>query len=163
MLISTSRKPSQKTRKFCKNLAHATDSTSVNRGKMNMRELLLRALDEDEINLAIVNEIKGNPSRITFYSNKGEVLITVLISVTTTNERLNISPSKLKIVSEVQKLNCLSDILGFELVDNAEENYINITNGYDDLVANINFINKFGDKTDFQINIKKILDNNDRE
>ncbi|ALT69177.1 Brix domain-containing protein [Methanobrevibacter millerae] len=163
MLISTSRKPSQKTRKFCKNLAHATDSTSVNRGKMNMRELLLRALDEDEINLAIVNEIKGNPSRITFYSNKGEVLITVLISVTTTNERLNISPSKLKIVSEVQKLNCLSDILGFELVDKAEENYINITNGYDDLVAKINFINKFGDKTDFQINIKKILDNNDRE
>lgn len=163
MLISTSRKPSQKTRKFCKNLAHATDSTSVNRGKMNMRELLLRALDEDEINLAIVNEIKGNPSRITFYSNKGEVLITVLISVTTTNERLNISPSKLKIVSEVQRLNCLSDILGFELVDKAEENYINITNGYDDLVAKINFINKFGDKTDFQINIKKILDNNDRE
>ena len=163
MLISTSRKPSQKTRKFCKNLAHATDSTSVNRGKMNMRELLLRALDEDEINLAIVNEIKGNPSRITFYSNKGEVLITVLISVTTTNERLNISPSKLKIVTEVQKLNCLSDILGFELVDKAEENYINITNGYDDLVAKINFINKFGDKTDFQINIKKILDNNDRE
>jgi U3 small nucleolar ribonucleoprotein protein IMP4 len=163
MLISTSRKPSQKTRKFCKNLAHATDSTSVNRGKMNMRELLLRALDEDEINLAIVNEIKGNPSRITFYSNKGEVLITVLISVTTTNERLNISPSKLKIVSEVQKLNCLSDILGFELVDKAEENYINITDGYDDLIAKINFINKFGDKTDFQINIKKILDNNDRE
>lgn len=163
MLISTSRKPSQKTRKFCKNLAHSTGSTSVNRGKMNMRELLLRALDEDEINLAIVNEIKGNPSRITFYSNKGEVLITVLISVTTTNERLNISPSKLKIVSEVQKLNCLSDILGFELVDKAEENYINITDGYDDLIAKINFINKFGDKTDFQINIKKILDNNDRE
>ena len=163
MLISTSRKPSQKTRKFCKNLAHATDSTSVNRGKMNMRELLLRALDEDEINLAVVNEIKGNPSKITFYSNKGEVLITILISVITTNERLNISPSKLKIVSDVQELNCLSDILGFELVEKAEENYINITSGYDDLVAKINFINKFGDKTDFQINIKKILDNNDRE
>jgi len=77
MLISTSRKPSQKTRKFCKNFAHATDSTSVNRGKMNMRELLLRALDEDEVNLAIVNEIKGNPSRITFYSNKGEELLIV--------------------------------------------------------------------------------------
>ena len=163
MLISTSRKPSQKTRKFCKNLAHATDSTSVNRGKMNMRELLLRALDEDEINLAVVNEIKGNPNKITFYSNKGEVLITILISVITTNERLNISPSKLKIVSDVQELNCLSDILGFELVEKAEENYINITSGYDDLVAKINFINKFGDKTDFQINIKKILDNNDRE
>jgi U3 small nucleolar ribonucleoprotein protein IMP4 len=68
MLISTSRKPSQKTRKFCKNLARATGSTSVNRGKMNMRELLLKALEVDEFNLAIVNEIKGNPSKITFYS-----------------------------------------------------------------------------------------------
>ncbi|MBR0370267.1 MAG: ribonucleotide-diphosphate reductase subunit beta [Methanobrevibacter sp.] len=161
MLISTSRKPSQKTRKFCKNLAHSTDSTSVNRGKMNMRELLLRALDEDEVNLAIVNEIKGNPSRITFYSNKGEVLLTILISVTTTNERLNISPSQLKIVSEVQKLNCLSDILGFELVDEADANYIHITGGYEDLIAKINFINKFGDKLDFQINVKKILDKDD--
>lgn len=161
MLISTSRKPSQKTRKFCKNLAHSTDSTSVNRGKMNMRELLLRALDEDEVNLAIVNEIKGNPSRITFYSNKGEVLLTILISVTTTNERLNISPSQLKIVSEVQKLNCLSDILGFELVDKADGNYIHITDGYEDLIAKINFINKFGDKLDFQINVKKILDKDD--
>ena len=161
MLISTSRKPSQKTRKFCKNLAHSMDSTSVNRGKMNMRELLLRALDEDEVNLAIVNEIKGNPSRITFYSNKGEVLLTILISVTTTNERLNISPSQLKIVSEVQKLNCLSDILGFELVDEADANYIHITGGYEDLIAKINFINKFGDKLDFQINVKKILDKDD--
>jgi len=161
MLISTSRKPSQKTRKFCKNFAHATDSTSVNRGKMNMRELLLKALAEDEVNLAIVNEIKGNPSRITFYSNKGDELLTILISVTTTNERLNISPSKLKIVSDVENLNVLNDILGFELVDKAEENYIYISSGYDDVIAKINFINKFGDKIDFQINIKKILDKND--
>ncbi|MBE6510266.1 MAG: ribonucleotide-diphosphate reductase subunit beta [Methanobrevibacter sp.] len=160
MLISTSRKPSQKTRKFCKNFAHATDSTSVNRGKMNMRELLLRALDEDEVNLAIVNEIKGNPSRITFYSNKGEELLIVLISASLSNERLHIAPSKLKVVSDVQDLNCLSDILGFELVDNAEDNYIHISED-DDLIARINFINKFGDKTDFQINVKKIIDNND--
>lgn len=128
---------------------------------MNMRELLLKALAEDEINLAIVNEIKGNPSRITFYSNKGDELLTVLISVTTTNERLNISPSKLKIVSDVESLNVLSDIIGFELVDRAEENYIHIASGYDDLIAKINFINKFRDKLDFQINIKKILDKND--
>ena len=160
MLISTSRKPSQKTRKFCKNFAHATDSTSVNRGKMNMRELLLRALDEDEVNLAIVNEIKGNPSRITFYSNNGEELLIVLISASLSNERLHIAPSKLKVVSDVQDLNCLSDILGFELVDNAEDNYIHISQD-DNLIAKINFINKFGDNTDFQINVKKIIDNND--
>ena len=93
MLISTSRKPSQKTRKFCKTLARVTDSTSVNRGKMNMRELLLKALEVDEYNLAIVNEIKGNPSRISFFSNKGELLLTILIGVTLDNEKTNFAPS----------------------------------------------------------------------
>jgi len=157
MLISTSRKPSQKTRKFCKNLAHATGSTSVNRGKSNMRELLLKALELEEHNLAIVNEIKGNPSRVTFYSNKGEVLLIILIGVNTSNERCHILPKNLKIVSKVEELNVLSEILGFELVDKAGENYILISKE-EDLIAKINFVNKFGDKTDLQINVKKILD-----
>ena len=158
MLISTSRKPSQKTRKFCKTLARTTDSTSVNRGKMNMRELLLKALEVDEVNLAIVNEIKGNPSKITFYSNNGEVLLVLLISITMdNNEKLNIAPSQLKIVSSVDKLNVLSDILDLELVDRAEDNFIIISRD-EDLVAKINFVNKFGDKLNFQINVKKILE-----
>ena len=127
MLISTSRKPSQKTRKFCKNLAHATGSTSVNRGKMNMRELLVKALEVDEFNLAIVNEIKGNPSRISFYSNRGELLLTILIGASEGTEKMNIAPSQLKIVSTVEKLNILSDILDMDLVERAEENFILIT------------------------------------
>ncbi|MBE6497193.1 MAG: ribonucleotide-diphosphate reductase subunit beta [Methanobrevibacter sp.] len=157
MLISTSRKPSQKTRKFCKNLARVTGSTSVNRGKMNMRELLLKALELEEVNLAVVNEIKGNPSKITFYSNKGEVLLTILISISQDSEKLNIAPSKLKIVSKVEELNVLSDILGIELVDIAEDNFILISSD-EKLAAKINFINKFGDKINFQINVKKILE-----
>ena len=157
MLISTSRKPSQKTRKFCKNLAHATGSTSVNRGKMNMRELLLKALEVDEFNLAIVNEIKGNPSRISFYSNRGELMLTILIGASEENEKMNIAPSQLKIVSEVDQLNVLKDILDMDLVDKAEENYILISKS-EDSVAKINFINKFGDKIKFQVNVKKILE-----
>ena len=157
MLISTSRKPSQKTRKFCKILARLTDSTSVNRGKMNMRELLLKALEVEEYNLAIVNEIKGNPSRISFFSNKGELLLTLLIGATITNEKTNFAPSKLKIVSEVVKLDILSDILDIDLVEKAEDNYISISKS-DDSPARIYFINKFGDKLDFQINIKKVLE-----
>ena len=158
MLISTSRKPSQKTRKFCKTLARTTNSTSVNRGKMNMRELLLKALEVDEFNLAIVNEIKGNPSKITFYSNSGEVLLVLLISISMdNNEKLNMAPSQLKIVSSFDRLNVLSDILDIDLVDRAEDNFI-IISQHDDLVAKINFVNKFGDKLKFQINVKKILE-----
>lgn len=160
MLISTSRKPSQKTRKFCKNLAHATGSTSVNRGKMNMRELLLKALEVDEFNLAIVNEIKGNPSRISFYSNRGELLLTILIGASDAGEKMNIAPSQLKIVSEVDELNVLKDILDLDLVQKAEDNYILISKS-EGLAAKINFINKFGDKIDFQINVKKVLEVSD--
>lgn len=157
MLISTSRKPSQKTRKFCKTLARSTDSTSVNRGKMNMRELLLKALELDEFNLAVVNEIKGNPSKITFYSNRGEVLLVVLISASMEKETLNIAPSQLKMVCGVERLNALSEIMDIELVDKAEDNCILISES-DDLVAKINFINKFGETNKFQINVKKILE-----
>ena len=157
MLISTSRKPSQKTRKFCKDLAHATGSSSVNRGKMNMRELLLKALELDEFNLAIVNEIKGNPSKITFYSNNGEVLLAILIGASSQSDKMNIAPSKLKMVSQVKKLDVLGEILDIELVDKAQDNFILISND-DDLIAKINFINKFSDKIDFQINVKKILE-----
>ena len=143
MLISTSRKPSQKTRKFCKNLAHATGSTSVNRGKMNMRELLLKALEIDEFNLAIVNEIKGNPSRISFYSNKGELLLTIIIGASNGSGKINIAPSQLKMVSKVDKLNVLKDILDVDLVESASENYI-LINESDDLVAKLFVIIKVG-------------------
>jgi U3 small nucleolar ribonucleoprotein protein IMP4 len=155
MLISTSRKPSQKTRKFCKNFARVTDSTSVNRGKMNMRELLLKALEVDEFNLAVVNEIKGNPSRISFFSNKGDILLTILIGASEGNEKMNIAPSQLKMVSEVEELNVLSEIFDFDLVESAEDNYILISKS-EDSVAKINFINKFGEKLKFQINVKKV-------
>ena len=157
MLISTSRKPSQKTRKFCKNFSHATVSSYVNRGKMNMRELLLKALELGEVNIAVVHEIKGNPSRITFYSNKGEVLLLLLINVTLTNERLHISPKNLTVVSEVEKLNSLAEIFTFPLVEEDNANYIKINKTDDDLVAKINFINKFEEEIPFQINVRKVL------
>lgn len=157
MLISTSRKPSQKTRKFCKDLANATGSTSVNRGKMNMRELLLKALEVDEYNLAVVNEIKGNPSRISFYANNGDLLLTLIIGASEHKEKMNIAPSELKIVSQVEQLNVLSDILDMELVDSAERNYLLISKS-EDSIAKINFINKFGDVNNFKINVKKILE-----
>ena len=158
MLISTSRKPSQKTRQFCKNLSHVFGCNYVNRGKMNMRDLLLKALELDEVNLAVVNQIKGNPSRITFYSNKGEELLTILISVSVTSSRLNIQPSKLKLVSKVDELDVLSNIFDIELKPTATENYILISSLKDETnIAKITFFDKFGSKSDLQIYVKKIL------
>ena len=124
---------------------------------MNFRELLLKALEVDEYNVAVVNEIKGNPSRISFFSNKGELLLTILIGVTLETEKTNFAPSQLKIVSEVKELDVLSEILDLDLVDSAEDNYILISES-DDSPARIYFVNKFGDRLNFQINVKKILE-----
>lgn len=157
MLISTSRNPSQKTRTFCKNFAHATGSQYVNRGKMSIRDIFLKSIEIDEINIAVVNEIKGNPSKITFYSNNGKEIFSILINVTLTNERLNIIPKDLTIISKVKKLNILSDILKYPLVDNDNSNYILIDSD-DNCLAIIRFINKFGDKSKFKINVRKILE-----
>lgn len=125
---------------------------------MNMRELLLRALEEDEVNVAVVNEIKGNPSKVTFYSNKGEVLLIILISASLTNERLHILPKDLTVVSRVKKLDILSKIFNYDLVDRDDANYIFIDNGTDDLLATIEFVNKFGEKSEFRIKVRKILE-----
>ncbi|MCC7554463.1 MAG: ribonucleotide-diphosphate reductase subunit beta [Methanobacteriaceae archaeon] len=159
MLITTSRKPSSKTRKFCKNLSHATGSEYINRGKSNMREVLLKALEIKEDNIAIVNEIKGNPSKITFYSSNGDINLTILISASLSNDRLHINPKNLTINSEFDDLNILSEIFGFELDNESKDNYIHIfpIDNEDKNIAKIHFYNKLGNLTDFQISIKKIL------
>jgi U3 small nucleolar ribonucleoprotein protein IMP4 len=77
--------------------------------------------------------------------------------VTLDNEKTNFAPSQLKIVSEVKELDVLSDILDLDLVDKAEENYILVSKS-DDSIARIHFVNKFGDRLKFQINVKKILE-----
>ncbi|WP_409199393.1 ribonucleotide-diphosphate reductase subunit beta [Methanobrevibacter sp. DSM 116169] len=162
MIITTSRKPSSRTRKFCKNFSHSTGFDYINRGKSNMREVLLKALELDEDYIAIVNEIKGNPSKITFYTSKGEIIIAILISASLSNTRLHINPKDLKIKADFEELNPLNDILGFSIAQDIKENYIHILpydNPEDFKIGKINFYNKFGDLTDFQIIIKKILYN----
>lgn len=124
---------------------------------MNLRGLLLKALELEEKNIAVVNEIKGNPSRIIFYSNNGDVITTILISATVTNERLHIKPDTLKIISDFEEFEIFSEIFGFELADKVDNNFILITKGNDDSLAKMKFINTFGDEIDFQINIKKVI------
>ena len=99
VLISTSRKPSQKTRTFCKNY-----------------------------------QIKGNPSKLTFYDLKAQEKLALLISANEMNERLNIDPENLKIKSNVRELDILAEVLGFELSNEPlESNYLRISYAdYDD-------------------------------
>jgi len=174
MLISTSRKPSSKTRVFCKNLSHALGTEYVNRGKMSMRELQLKSNSIGLNNIALVYEMKGNPSKITFFSNNGEELLVILGSVNTTNQRLHIKTSELSFKSEIPELEVLSDIFPINKYnDNYNENHIyvekledydeNHNKDYDDIedfnkiIGIIHFYNKDGNDTGLKIKIRKII------
>ena len=75
-------------------------------------------------------------------------------------ERLHIKPEDLKIKSGVEELDCLAEILGFELTNEPlDSNYVRISYAdYDDEknFAMIYFVNKKGEQIDLQINVKKI-------
>ena len=71
MLITSSRKPSAKTRTLCKLLSRFTVGRCVNRGKMGMQELLEFAQEGPFI---VIGEYHGNPGELTFYDETGKLL-----------------------------------------------------------------------------------------
>ncbi|MDO5852352.1 MAG: ribonucleotide-diphosphate reductase subunit beta [Methanobacteriaceae archaeon] len=174
MLISTSRKLSQNTRKFCKNLMHATDSEYINRGKMSIRDVLLKTAESGHESTAFVYEIKGNPSKITFYTKAKEQLA-ILVSVNLSRTCLHINTKDLKVKCDVESLSEISTFLSREEDTDVKENYIHIR-PYNDIdeeyfqekeyidqkIAIIDFYNKFGEKTDLKISVRKVINNKDK-
>jgi U3 small nucleolar ribonucleoprotein protein IMP4 len=162
MLISTSRKPSQKTRTFCKNFSHAFGFDYTNRGKSSLRDLLFKASGLGHDSLVLVYQIKGNPSKLTFYDLEANEKLALLVSVNTTNERLHIKPEELKIRSTVRELDVLAEVLGIEITTEPQDsNYIRISYAdYDDdkNFAIIYFVNNNGEQLDLQINVKKVVE-----
>jgi hypothetical protein len=65
LLITTSRKPSRRTRRFCRELSAVLPlSLYVNRGKASLRTIAERAVADGYSRVLVVGETKGNPSLI---------------------------------------------------------------------------------------------------
>lgn len=70
MIITTSRKPSQRTRTFVNDLARVFNFEIQNRGKIPLSEIINNKKD-----IVIVEEFKGNPARLKLYNfEKNKVL-----------------------------------------------------------------------------------------
>jgi len=67
MLITTSRKPSQRTRTFCRGMERVIDSYCVNRGKMSIRKVFLKAKEMEFDRVVIISERDGNPGGLDIY------------------------------------------------------------------------------------------------
>ncbi|MBO8183177.1 MAG: rRNA maturation protein [Archaeoglobus sp.] len=69
MIVTTSRKPGRKTRSFVKILSAYMNWKYVPRGKMSLEEIFSISPE-----IALVEEIKGNPSILRIFKNSLEVL-----------------------------------------------------------------------------------------
>jgi U3 small nucleolar ribonucleoprotein protein IMP4 len=78
MIITTARKPSSKTRTFCKHLGRFTGWEYVTRGKTSREKL------SDEPFL-LVGEYKGNPGSLSFFLN-GISVLSIHVSVSMDKE-----------------------------------------------------------------------------
>ncbi|HWQ49103.1 MAG TPA: rRNA maturation protein [Methanosarcina sp.] len=74
MLITSSRKPSARTRTLCKLLSRFIAGRCITRGKMSMQELLEFAEGGP---LIVVGEYHGNPGELSFYDEAGKLLFSL--------------------------------------------------------------------------------------
>lgn len=74
MLVTSSRKPSAKTRTLCKVLSRFIAGRCISRGKMGMQELLEFAEGGP---LIIIGEYHGNPGDLSFYDETGKLLFSL--------------------------------------------------------------------------------------
>ena len=77
MLVTTSRKPSAKSRTLCKLLSRFIASRCIPRGKMGMQELMEFAEGKP---LIVVGEYHGNPGDLSFHDNEGKLLFSLRFS-----------------------------------------------------------------------------------
>ncbi|WNY23226.1 hypothetical protein MmiHf6_05310 [Methanimicrococcus hongohii] len=79
MLLTSSRKPSFKTKILCKKLALFFDAAYMTRGKMPLSEVLEQGSGAV---LCIVGEYHGNPGSLSFYDPSGHLFLSLRFSET---------------------------------------------------------------------------------
>ncbi|MBA2862416.1 rRNA maturation protein [Methanococcus maripaludis] len=76
MIITTSRKPSQRTRSLVNDLARVFNFEILNRGKIPLSELI-----ENKADMIIVEELKGNPGRLKIFNFENNKILSMNLSL----------------------------------------------------------------------------------
>ncbi|MEM0332193.1 MAG: rRNA maturation protein [Archaeoglobaceae archaeon] len=87
MIITTSRKPSRRTRSLAKFLAKFLNFQYVNRGKNSIEEISAQYSD-----FWIISEIKGNPAFLTYYHSANPILKISFASSNVKKDEIDESP-----------------------------------------------------------------------
>jgi len=110
MKVTTARKPSQKTRTFCKRLSKFTGWEYITRGKSSLSSF-------DDGILLLVGESRGNPANFKFFLN-GECFLSIRANVSIEQ---NIAPGQEPVIEGDSALaHALCNATGFNIGGNSD-------------------------------------------
>ena len=166
LIITTSRKPSQITRRFAQFIKHYFNAQYINRGKMSFRKIINMARQEDNSILLILTETKGNPSSIDVYDVNVDDENPIMnlyfnISLPSHNKRINVDNGEVLFVNKSKSMDELFDNFTKIIVDEyVDRNCILIRDDEENL-ANVTFIDKNGEDCKYKIYLKGLNLNGD--
>lgn len=128
---------------------------------MSLREVLIKSSELGSDRIALISEIKGNPSRIDFQDKLGEIILSLDVTVGIPNSNANsksrVKSENLKLNTEVSELEQLGNILDIPKFteDSPLENLMVIKKSDQKYRALIEFYGNNGIETGPKIFIKK--------
>ena len=159
LIITTSRKPSQITRRFAQFIKHYFNATYINRGKMSFRKIINMAKQDENSLLLILTETKGNPSNIDIYDVKKDDENPVAnlyfnISIPAQNNRINVDSSEIFVINKSNSLDELFESMTkINTTEHIDRNCIIIRDDEENL-ANITFIDKNREECKYKVYLK---------
>ena len=123
---------------------------------MSFRDVLVKMASSGFHKIAIVSQIKGNPSRIEIFDTEGKLLLFLKITVALLDSKGKINPDDLSMKCEIEELkNPLIDILDIpEGKKDSNKNLIWIKEGEGENKAIFEFYDKEGSIRDPRIYVK---------
>ncbi len=160
LIITTSRKPSQKTRRFAQFLKHYFNFMYINRGKTSFNKIVNQVKQENVNKLLVITETKGNPSSINIYNTEDYenpiFSIYLNVSLPQNNSKINVDSENIFIINKAKSLNEINELfIPLKSQEKIKNNCI-ITRDYDknDSIASVTFIDKKGEDTKYKVYIK---------
>lgn len=158
-VISTSRKPTQITRRFAQFLKHYFNAVYINRGKSSFSKIVNQAKSYENSLLLVITETKGNPSSVNVYDLGVDAenpccSIYINVSLPQENSSVNTDSSAIVLINKARGLDDLFvDMSSFKSGEKIRSNCI-VIRDYEDNMYSADFIDKKGLDTDYRVYIK---------
>ncbi|WP_455645145.1 hypothetical protein [Methanosphaera sp.] len=159
LIITTSRKPSQITRRFAQFLKHYFNAVYINRGKSSFKKVVNQANKENS-RLLVITETKGNPSSINIYNveediENPEISIYITVSLAKHNDKINVNHENIIFINKAKSMDELNNLFTpFKPEEKVKNNCVIIRDVNEDNNKNkavITFFDKKGLDTKYKI------------